>query len=222
MALSIVGTPANIASGGSYTPEAGSNRLVVLVAVAKNTPSVTLTNISYNGNTRTPTIQQTDSAGGDRDTAAICVFKESELPAGSTVATATWSATPTVSRIICFTVQDADQSTTVRGSNGNYNIGNTVTTTQTVTVGDLLIGGLAHRGAAGTNTLAFNGSWTESYDADNGDGGQFGAGYHVATGTSDGLDVTVTGASDDWAAASIAIIAASGGGGGNSIAWIRA
>lgn len=209
MALGVLGTPANIASGGSYTLENSTNRLVVFVALAKAVPAVTLTNISYNSITRTPSVQQNDSAGGSRDTVGICIYKESELPAGAASVTPTWSAGTSAQRIVCFTVEDADQGTTVRTSNGAF--GNSLTPSVALsglTVGDLCIGGMSQRSSsAGVTT---NNSWTEDYDATNGDGGQFHAAHKVAASTSETYSL-LTLAADDWAQAALAIIAISAG-----------
>lgn len=206
MTLGVVGTPANIANGGSYTREAGANRLVIAVAMQKSAAAYTLTNIVYNSVTRTPTVQANDTL---RDTVGICIFKESELPAGAATLTATWSTAPTVQRIVCYTVEDADQGTTVRNTNTATGNGTAPSVTlASITVGDLVIGGTAHR--ASTAGFTTGNSFTEVYDASNGEGGQFHSAYKIAVGTSETYSLT-GGGSDDWVQAILAIIPYSAG-----------
>jgi hypothetical protein len=139
------------------------------------------------------------------------VFKESELPAGSQNATATWSGSTDDSNIFCFTIGDVDQTTTVRtsGSSVGLTVSNqTGSIAQTVTVGDFQLAVVALRNNVGTLMVPLN-SFTESFDMDSGIAdGAHGAGYKVAVGTSSPVQWSETsgGGDDGYALATIALI----------------
>jgi hypothetical protein len=203
MALSVVGTPLGFQnSGTNYTPEAGSNRLVVFVVLTKESPQMPLASITYNGTVRTPTVSISDA---NFETAHVCIFKQSELPAGASAVTTTYTGgTPAGRRVVAYTVRDADQSTTVRNSASNSGVGQTSTTSHAgLTIGDLLIGGDAHRSGGGGGATINNG-WT-LVDGVDINGGDSWSGFHITTGTTDGINITSTG-TDDWAAVSVALI----------------
>lgn len=212
----IVGTPVEITSAsGSYTPAAGSNRVVVMLAAQKSGTGQTLTNIVWNGVTRTPTVTIADSAYGDRDGVGVCIFKESELPAGASTATATWSGTPGDISIFCFTVENVDQTTTVRTSGSVAGLtdgsGYTASIDQTVTAGDLQLGVFAGRQNAYLYLVPQN-LWVEDFDvvSTGGNGACFGVGHKTVNKAASPCRWRHTdgGASMDYALATVALIPA--------------
>lgn len=206
MSLGIVGSPAQVSSGGNYTPGAGSNRLVLMIAFAKGASAApSLTNIAYNSVTRTPAVGADDGAGGNRDGIGICIFKESELPAGAQAVTPTWSIAPAAQTILCYTIQDADQTTTVRTTANTFGNSTSVSLNLTgLTVGDLCIGGTALRGNVG-GAITTNNSWAEDLDVNVGTGAAHAANL-IADGTPETYSASFS--TNDHAAAAIAIIAA--------------
>jgi hypothetical protein len=149
--------------------------------------SATATDITWKGTSRSPTVSVSDSAGADRTSVAIFVFKESELSAGGTSFTVTFGATAFDVSVVAETVGDVDQATTVRTSGSSTNVmvaGNTADVAQTVTVGDYQVACITCRNGI-NGRLVPQHSWTEDLDANSGDNdGAFGASWIVATGTS--------------------------------------
>lgn len=212
---SIVGTPQNITSGSNYTAGSGSNRVVVIVVDWKysTTPNTTLTTVTWNGIARSPSVQINDyngGAGGDRDGCAICVFKESEIPAGASAATAAFSAATDGRRLSCFTVDGVDQTTTVRVTNTDITHGTNITVAlASITVGDVCIGGTYTRDDNGVTT--FNNGFTSAMDlSDGGGGGRLISAYKIAAATTETYSITIATASDQ-ASAAIALIPVSAG-----------
>ena len=205
---SIVGTPAHIASGGTYAPGAGSNRCVVMIGRMFPTAAGTdtLTQIAYNSNNVVPTQTVGD---GYFEAIGICVFTGAQLPGSAVAATNTWSAAVDQQDILPITVQDCNSSSPIRtGANTSANPGTTFTQTLTgLTVGDLIIVGANWN----SGTLTWASGFTQIDNYVNGSGGHFGSAYMTATGTSATVGYTLSG-SNAGAMVAVAIAQASAAG----------
>lgn len=203
----ISGTPQIIASGASYTPEAGSNRWVCLIALGTVTGAGGLTNIAF-GTTKTPVVSTTGADTPGRISSGACVWKESELPVGATTVTPTWATAPSDSRILCFTIQDSNQSAIA--SSGADNVTHiTPSITLATSVGDVIVGATVRRNGAGaSNTFA---PMAQDAQLDESNGGQFLGAHKTASSTSDTWEITINN-SDEQAAVAVAFGSVSTGG----------
>lgn len=214
MAFGIVGTPTVIASGGTYTPESGSNRIVVMLAQIKAGTAATLTNLAYTGQTRTPVVTAGDTTE-NRVGVGICIFKESEL-GGSTTVTATWSETQ-ICAIECYTFQDADQSTTY--ADADTAIG--VATDGVPVTGVILTGTASGQIVLGCVALRQNvgilqqNSFSADFDATldpGGNDGRYSSARFTAAGSSVTYSMAPNGLNSSYAMAAVSIIPAAAGG----------
>lgn len=207
MAISIVGTPASIANGASYTAGAGSNRVVVDLCWNRRTGAVTLTNVLWNSVTRTPATTGADTASDDRSGTGISVFLESEIGAVSN-ATMTWGGTPSSQGQLPVTVQDVNQGAAIRNSVSGNGGTTAVSLTTSPTVGDLMLAVVVNRNGA---TYTINNGWTQLDTGTNGDGGRWVYLWKLAAGSSDDLSLTQN-AGDGWQASAVVLAPTAGGG----------
>ncbi len=197
MTISVLGSTA-IANGGTYTPNSGtSNRLMIVIPFAGSNPPPTLTNVVYNGVTRTPYVS--NSWSGSVLAAGACIFIDSELSSSAQTVTANWSATPGQQELICITVDGAFQSSSAQdGTGGPFQSSEASTSSQGITginVGDLVIGFSLNRAdVAVTNTTS---GWTDLQQATIPSGSTlYDVAYHIATATSDTYALSFTGTTD--------------------------
>lgn len=219
MSLSVLGS-ANLANGGTYTPNAGTaNRLMVAVAFAvQSTPPPTLTNIVYNGVTRTPAISNSWSTSVIA--LGVCLFVNSELSGSAQTVTPTWSGSTVQSRVVCITLDGANQSTTPDATGGPLQVTQTSTVSQGITgatIGDLIIGVSLNR--AGVTVTDTTSGWTQLQSALIPSGScVYDASYHVTAATTDTYALSFTGTSDIV----MSLIAIAAGSSGPSVAVLTA
>jgi hypothetical protein len=117
MTAALVGTPVAIDSGGTYTAESGSNRIVAFVVMAEDsTTARTLNSLSFGGDSATVVANQ---ASGTRMTVAIAYVLEANIPSGAQTVTATFNTAPNeTARIHCYTFSGCAQSSPVTSSVG--------------------------------------------------------------------------------------------------------
>lgn len=117
MAVSIVGTPQSIVAGGTYTAEAGTNRLVVIAGMGESafssrplvglTLNVAMTEAAYSGNSAAP-------KGG------VYFIKEADIAVGAMTLVEDWGGqTHETFRGVAYTLADVDQTTPLAASVGN-------------------------------------------------------------------------------------------------------
>jgi len=212
MTIGVVGTPVNQNDNTSLTAQAGSNRLVVDLCWNRRTGATSLSTVLWNGNTRSPTTTGDDTAGNSRSGTGIAIFKEAEIGGASNMDMTWVTNSPSSHGQMAVTVQDADQTTTVRSSASANPVitGDSVNcvVALTATAGDLLLAVLVNRNGA---TFTLNNGWTQLASATNGDGGRYIYAYKIATGSSDNFSVTQN-VADAWQASAVALIQVSAGG----------
>lgn len=211
MSVSVLNS-ASLAGGGTFTPGAGTaNRMMLAFAFSANNPPVTLTNIIYNGVTRTPAV--TNSWGTSVLAMGVCIFLNSELSGSALSVTPTWSTAPSQSQVVCVTLDGATQSLTPAGSAGPYQSTDTNASSQGITgiaTGNFVAGmGLNRGGLTVADTTA---GWASLQSALIPAGSVvYDVSWHTAGGTTDTYALSYTGTTD-MILSLIAIAAAAGGG----------
>jgi hypothetical protein len=110
----IVGSP-SVFGSGSYTPGAGSNR-VILIAYSwtDNAADSVLNSVTIGGVSMHQwpgAYIEGDPGSAFRSSTDVWYITEADgIPSGSQAVTPTWSVSPDTWRTHCFTIQDADQS----------------------------------------------------------------------------------------------------------------
>lgn len=109
----ISGTPTNIANSGNYTAGSGSNRVVVFgVCFSDNAAGTTVTGVTFGG-IACHRIGGAEADPGSVNRAYVDLWYMNEadsIPAGAQAVTASYSAGILSTRILCFTVQGANQT----------------------------------------------------------------------------------------------------------------
>jgi hypothetical protein len=162
MAGSILGTPQNLNLGDSYTAEAGSNRLVVLVPLVSNTgAAATITAMSMGGVAAEEAVQYCE-LGSEWGMEGIYFIREANIPSGAQVLAGTTSA-GTLLDVACYTLNGMDQTNPVRA--GMFSSMEAISTNPAVvnltgaTAGDVcIIGG---HGAQALQFSAYTNGYTE-------------------------------------------------------------
>jgi hypothetical protein len=191
-----IGTPAIIESEGTYTAEAGSNRLVVFAVGAHGSTgtSVQPTELLF-GSVKATLIRQRRTAANSYAGMSVFVIPESVIPSGAQTVAALFSPTPEVnSWITCLTLADADQLTFVSSSADNAQNASAAAlswTLGTTSDGGLGLCFLASTNASGmTHSLTTVDGWSEFLDAANSAVSTYWAGEKALTGASTTAGVT--------------------------------
>lgn len=156
---SIVNSSASIASGGSFTPGAGSNRLAVLIAAYTYTTATRyLTAVTLGGVSATQVVSVI-SAAAQFCYSDIWIIPEASMPSGASTLSPTFNGgTPTTQRWAAYTLADCDQSDF---SVFNSAVGTTVTslnTTFTSTDTSVLIAGVTLVHNASNTNITWSGA----------------------------------------------------------------
>lgn len=219
MAISILGTPSFLINtagsvSASFTPVAGSSRIVAAVGYAFTAGAQTLTSITYNSIVRSPTIFVADNGSATpRVAVGICIFKEAELSASAQTMSTQWTAAPADSQITAITLGGVDQAVTVRTTGSGTTNGTTSTAVAAalsgMSVGDFELGALNERSNVSTHTL--NNGWTLLDRRVSSNGASYDSDYQPsASGSSDTYSITLSGLSD-WSAVAMALIPSAAG-----------
>lgn len=211
-AQTIVGTPTAVANGGTVTVGAGANRLLVVAGAIKAGVAATITNGNYKSVTRSPVVTTGDSVNSPNDRLGVgwMIFTEAEIAAGGGAAfTITWTESQP-SRVIAYTVQDADQASSVADSDVGSGLGTDGVAVTAISLtglaADMLcLGVTALRSEAG---VAQQNGWTEDTDAaidPGGNEGRYSTAHFTATGTTCAYSIAPDGLDSSYAIAALAI-----------------
>jgi hypothetical protein len=165
MAVAIEGTPTKVADGENYTAEtSGSNRLVVLVAHARNSNDPgSITGITMGS---TGATLATNQGNQNQTASAVGYIKDADIPSGANAITVSVNNTLDSAQIHCFTLSGADQTTPEKDSGGGNSSGNSADVTHsstTSTNGGMFVGG-AQFDAFTNRTWSPPTGWTEDLD----------------------------------------------------------
>lgn len=207
MTISVLNSAA-FAAGGTFTPNSGtSNRMMLAVAYGLANPPPTLTNIIYNGVTRTPAVSNTWSTSVL--SMGVSLFLNSELSGSAQTVTPTWSVTPGQNYMVCVAIDGAVQSTTPDATAGPYQQTDTNASSlaiSPITVNDFVMGFSVNRG--GLTVTDSTAGWTSLQSALIPSGsGVYDVSYHIASATSDTYALSYSGTAD-FILSDIAIAAA--------------
>jgi len=132
-----VGIVGSWVTGTTHTQEAGTNRALIFIAHARPSSSVTLTAVSYGGQSMTKVIDQTGGSGSTRAYAAAFILNEAGIAAASgNTFNLTWSGSaPARVAYSSVFLQNVNQ-TTLTGENAGQTINGTNITTPALAAGD--------------------------------------------------------------------------------------
>jgi hypothetical protein len=139
-----IGSPTELANGGSYTAGVGSDRIVLVVITAKGgNPPAAPTGMTLNGVSLTSIVYDVDNGGNTgKIHSGQFYLKESDIPSGSNTLAWTWGSTPgNFDRAIVFTLTGVNQTTSI-GSTSSANEDSSTTIgsgSLTVSVDDLVL-----------------------------------------------------------------------------------
>jgi hypothetical protein len=157
---SIVGTPLNLNLGESYTDEAGSNRLVILVPLVSNTGvAATITALSMGGVAAEEAVQYCE-LGSEWGMEGIYFIREANIPSGAQVLAGTTSA-GTIIDVACYTLDGMDQTDPVQqsGSMESISANSAIANLTGAIAGDINI--IAGHGAQAAMFATYSNSYIE-------------------------------------------------------------
>jgi hypothetical protein len=165
----------SVAPGGNYTAGAGSSRKVIVASAIKaatvtGTPPVCST-ITYNGVSRTPTVQVYENGTDKLMAVAIAEFLESEIAGGAVAVNHSWNVSLGSARLYCATAPSVSQgAAAASGTSESQSSGGAPSVTLSpVVVGGVMVAIGANRVAAAWNSLTAG--WTEQFDETQGSAG---------------------------------------------------
>jgi len=186
---STVGVIGSWAAGTTHAKEAGTNRALVFLAHSWPGSSVTLTAVSYGGQSMTYVIDKTGGSGPNRTYAAAFILNEAGISAASgDNFTLTWSGTaPTSVAYSSVFLQNVNQTTLTGASDSDTADNANVTTPALATnSGDMVIEAAA---CNATGSYTVNNGFTKALELDISDADGV-DGYKSATGANETPSVT--------------------------------
>jgi hypothetical protein len=199
------GAVGDLANGGSYTPAAGSNRVVLLIGQARDDINTNTLNTLTIGGVSAHRIGGVvgPSDGGGYEYLEFWYINEADtIPSGASAVSATWAELPTTQRIALVTIQGAAQTdfaTFVTETGASVT---TISDSLTSLDSSVVVAAVALFYNVGNTGVTWTG-YTEINDRDTGAPSQrVSAAYkNVATGTSETIAPT-------WSVATTGVLAA--------------
>jgi len=177
-AVSLVGTPSAVTSGGTYTAETGSNRLVVITVGAEglttspNVSAVVFGSATLANGKVVEAASAAQTPGATRGKAYVYYVKEANIDSGSQTLSVTWDGNATANSgdlMEAYTIAGVDQTTPVEATSSTFApVGTPVdplSSSLTVASGSgQVLAGLGNSPTAGSTPA--DGTWTEYRDDD--------------------------------------------------------
>jgi hypothetical protein len=180
-------------SGLTHTVEAGSNRALILIAHVEEAGAISLSSVTYGGQSMTKVMDQiVASAGYDAYVAAYILDEAGIAAATSNTFAPTWNTTPDNVSYSSVFLQDVDQTDLIGDSASNTSTsGNNLTTAALSTdFGDMVIDAAT---CGNTGDYTVNNSFSEAMEQDMASSTGT-TGYKSATGADETPSVTHSGA----------------------------
>lgn len=121
MAVAIAGTPAAVNDGGSYTAEAGSNRLVVWTfgAMKSTENPPVISGVTFGGVAMSLAVTSISAAQAFALT-SVWYLKDADIPSGSQALVISWSVEPNDTTYLgrCYTLTGVDQTSPLVDTDG--------------------------------------------------------------------------------------------------------
>jgi hypothetical protein len=190
MAGSVVGTELQIVTGGNYTAESGSDRIVRFAIMTEATDSNgrAITAATFGSENL---IEYTSSAIDNtnaRMTGAFYYILEADIPAGSNAVTITWDDTVITTTIYCLTMENMEQVSPETGVDSLEYVSATAMSVVVPTVDGGVSSVVIGNNSSGTSSQTFDATWTEAGKHAESSAYLANAGYKLNTGATEDFD----------------------------------